>query len=230
MKKIALVTGANRGIGLEVVRQLLNLDYFVYFGSRNLQKGEEVIRKNFSDSSALKLIQLDVTSLASIHNAATVVGQHSGHLDLLINNAAVHYDDWENILNVDMNIAREAIETNTMGPWMMIQEFLPLLSKSTSARIVNVSSEAGATSCLTGQTPAYTLSKYALNALTRMYASELKKKNILINSVCPGWTNTDMGKGGRPIPDGAKSVVWAATLPDHGPTGEFFRDGKKISF
>ncbi len=230
MKKFALVTGANRGIGLEVARQLINLGYFVYFGSRDINKGETAIKKNFSDTSSLMLVPLDVTDLQSIKHAVTKIQQHSGHLDVLINNAAIHYDDWENILNVDMKIVREAFETNTLGPRVMIQEFLSLLTSSSSARIVNVSSEAGATSCLTGQTPAYTLSKYALNAITRMYARDLKKKNILINSVCPGWTNTDMGKGGRAIPEGAKSVVWAATLPDSGPTGEFFRDGKKLSF
>ena len=182
------------------------------------------------DSYRLRLIELDVLSEDSIIKAKSIIEKDFGYLDVLINNAAIHYDDWEDVLSVDLKILHEAFETNTVGPLMMVQHFLPLIQKSTSPRIVNVSSEAGAFSCLTGRTPAYTLSKYALNALTVMLSHQLKPQHILINAVCPGWTNTDMGKGGRPVDEGAKGVVWAATLGKGGPTGGFFRDGQPIEF
>ena len=228
--KIALVTGANRGIGFEVCRQLLELGYVVYLGARDREKGEKALTKMGADISRLRLLELDVLSLESIERAKLTIEKDFGHLDVLINNAAIHYDDWEDVLTLDLKILHEAFETNTVAPLVMTQHFLPLIKKSSSPRIVNVSSEAGSFSCLTGRTPAYTLTKYALNALTVMLAHQLKNEHILVNAVCPGWTNTDMGKGGRPVPDGAKGVVWAATLPDEGPTGGFFKDGRAIEF
>ena len=126
-------------------------------------------------------------------------------------------------------MVREAAETNLYGPWLMVQEFLPLLRNSDHPRIVNVSSEAASLAGMGGGTPAYTASKVALNALTRMLADELRRDRILVNAVCPGWVATDMGgPGGRPVAEGAASVVWAATLPDSGPTGGFFRDGRPL--
>jgi NAD(P)-dependent dehydrogenase (short-subunit alcohol dehydrogenase family) len=108
------------------------------------------------------------------------------------------------------------------------QEFLPLLRASEWPRIVNVSSEAGAISAMTGGAPAYSVSKAALNALTRLLAAELGRDRVLVNAVCPGWTDTDMGRGGRPVAEGAASVVWAALLDDDGPTGGFYRDGRPL--
>lgn len=126
---------------------------------------------------------------------------------------------------------QEAVETNLYGPWRMAQMFLPLLRHSQHGRIVNVSSEAGSLASMGGGTPAYSITKAALNALTRMLAAELRGEHILVNAVCPGWVATDMGgSGGRPVKDGAASVVWAVTLPDDGPTGGFFRDGKALKW
>jgi len=172
---------------------------------------------------------LDVADDRSVRDAAAAVGRSIGRLDVLVNNAGILYDTWQHAANADLAVVREAFETNTLGPWRVTQAFLPLLRRSTHGRIVNVSSGAGALASMDGDTPAYALSKAALNALTLMLAAELKPSRILVNAVCPGWVATDMGgSGGRPVADGAASVVWAATLPDDGPTGGSFRDGKPI--
>ncbi len=158
-----------------------------------------------------------------------MVRDRYGKLDVLVNNAAISYDTWQRATTADLAVVRQAAETNLYGPWLMVQRFLPLLRDSAHPRIVNVSSEAASLTSMGGGTPAYTASKAALNDLTRMLAAELRGERILVNAVCPGWTATDMGgQGGRPVAEGAASVVWAATLPDSGPTGGFFRDGRPL--
>ncbi|MDD4976061.1 MAG: SDR family NAD(P)-dependent oxidoreductase [Bacteriovorax sp.] len=229
-KLIALVTGANRGIGFEVTRQLANRGYIVFLGSRNLKNGQAAVRElNFSPEQVIAL-ELDVTSGTSVENAKSEIQKKFNHLDVIINNAAIHYDDWETVTTVDLNIVHEALETNTYGAIRIINTMLSLLLQSKHGRIVNVSSGAGSLATMSPDTPAYNLSKVALNALTKMYAEKLRPNDILVNSVCPGWTFTDMGKGGRPISEGAASVVWAVTIHDRGPTGGFFRDGKAIDW
>jgi len=174
-------------------------------------------------------LPLDVTDPASIAAAAHRAGEQYGRLDVLVNNAAITYDTWQRAVDADLAVIREAAETNLYGPWLMVQQFLPLLRVSEHPRIVNVSSEAASLASMGGGTPAYTASKVALNALTRMLAAELRRDHVLVNAVCPGWVATDMGgPGGRPVEAGAASVVWAATLPDSGPTGGFFRDGRPL--
>jgi NAD(P)-dependent dehydrogenase (short-subunit alcohol dehydrogenase family) len=224
---IAIVTGANRGIGLEVCRQLAERNYTVILGSRDLAKGERAAAH--LNTKQVIPRQLDVSDQASIDRLREWVASEFSALDVLVNNAAIHYDTWQRAVNADLNIVQEAIETNVYGPWRMAQAFIPLLRKSQHGRIVNVSSEAGSLASMGGGTPAYSMTKAALNTLTRMLAAELRGDHILVNSVCPGWVATDMGGGGgRPVKDGAASVMWAVTLPDHGPTGGFFRDGKAI--
>jgi NAD(P)-dependent dehydrogenase (short-subunit alcohol dehydrogenase family) len=174
-------------------------------------------------------LQLDVTDPGSVAKAAATVQDRYGRLDVLVNNAAITYDTWQRAATADLAVVRDAAETNLYGPWLMAEKFLPLLTRSGHPRIVNVSSEAGSLASMGGGTPAYAVSKAALNALTRMLAAELRTERILVNAVCPGWVATDMGgPGGRPVAAGAASVVWAATLPDSGPTGGFFRDGKPL--
>ena len=229
-KQIALVTGANRGIGLEVCKQLAELGYTVYLGSRDLQKGQESHSNNLSSNPNIIVLELDITKKENLEKARISIEASHGYLDVLVNNAAIHYDDWETITEIDFQILKEAMETNAFGALQTTLTFLPLLKHSSHARIVNVSSEAGSIASMTGTAPAYCLSKIALNGMTLMLASKLKRFGILVNSVCPGWTNTDMGKGGRAIKVGAKSVVWAVNLPVNGPTGGFFRDGKKLSW
>ena len=155
------------------------------------------------------------------------IEQQFGRLDILINNAAILYDTDQSAINADLEKVSKALTTNLYGPWLMCQAFIPLMVKNGYGRIVNVSSGAGSLHYMEGGTPAYGISKAALNALTKKLASELRGTNILVNSVDPGWVATDMGgHGGRPVKDGAKGIVWAATLPDNGPSGGFFYDGK----
>jgi NAD(P)-dependent dehydrogenase (short-subunit alcohol dehydrogenase family) len=177
-------------------------------------------------------LKVDVTKQKSIDDAKKFVEDRFGKLDVLVNNAAILYDSDQRAESVDLRTVLEAFETNTLGAWRMCQTFVPLLKKSNQARIVNVSSESGSLAVMGGGTPAYSISKVALNALTRMLADELRGSKILVNSVCPGWVATDMGGPNAPrtVEQGAKSVMWAATLPDDGPTGGFFRDGRPLAW
>jgi NAD(P)-dependent dehydrogenase (short-subunit alcohol dehydrogenase family) len=212
---VALVTGGNRGIGLEVCRQLARNGHEVILGSRDRAKGEAV-------AGGLRVVALDVADDDSVRGAAAEIDE----LDNLVNNAAILYDAWARGATADLAEVHEALETNLFGAWRTTQAFLPHLRRSAHARVVNVSSEGGSLNGMSGGTPAYSVSKAGLNALTRILASELG--GILVNAVCPGWTDTDMGQGGRPVEQGAASVVWAAELPDDGPTGGFFRDGRPL--
>jgi NAD(P)-dependent dehydrogenase (short-subunit alcohol dehydrogenase family) len=227
MSTISLVTGGNRGIGREVCRQLAERGHTVLLTARSGAAAAAAARA--AESPGTEPLPLDVTDPASIAAAARQVDEWYGKLDVLVNNAAITYDTWQRAIDADLAVVREAAETNLYGPWLMVQQFLPLLRASEHPRIVNVSSEAASLASLGGGTPAYTASKVALNALTRMLAAELRRDHVLVNAVCPGWVATDMGgPGGRPVEAGAASVVWAATLPDSGPTGGFFRDGRPV--
>jgi NAD(P)-dependent dehydrogenase (short-subunit alcohol dehydrogenase family) len=221
---IALVTGGNRGIGWEVCRQLAGRGDTVLLTARSGARAAAA-----AIGLAVVPFDLDVTSEADIVRVAAEVGDRYGRLDALVNNAAILYDTWQHAVDADLAQVRAAAETNLYGPWRLIQALLPALRASDHPRVVNVSSEAASLAGMGGGTPAYTASKVALNALTRMLAAELRGDGILVNAVCPGWVATDMGgPGGRPVPDGAAGIVWAATLPDDGPTGGFFRDGRPL--
>jgi NAD(P)-dependent dehydrogenase (short-subunit alcohol dehydrogenase family) len=223
---IALVTGANRGIGLEVVRQLAARGHIVILGSRDAARGEEAAAALPGEVLARRL---DVTDPAQVAAVAREVDADLGHLDVLVNNAAILYDTWQRAATADLDTVRSALDTNLLGAWRAVEALLPALRRSPHPRIVNVSSEAGSLQGMRGGTPAYRVSKAALNALTRVLAAELRADGILVNAVCPGWVATDMGGGGgRPVEEGAAGVVWAATLPDDGPTGGFFRDGRPL--
>lgn len=227
--RIALVTGANRGIGLEVCAQLAGQGYTVILGTRDREKGAQAAAPLVGRGLAVEPYALDVTDPGSIDALADELEQRYGRLDVLVNNAAILYDTWQRAVSADLAVVHDALETNTFGPWRMCQAFVPLLRRSRHGRIVNVSSEAGSLASMGAGTPAYSMSKAALNALTCMLAAELRSSQILVNAVCPGWVATDMGgSGGRPVAEGAASVVWAVTLPDDGPTGGFFRDGRPL--
>ena len=176
--------------------------------------------------------QLDVDDAASVERLAERVAREHGRLDVLVNNAAIHYDTWQRTLDADLGVVREALETNLLGAWRTCAAFVPLMRAGRrGGRIVNVSSGAGSLTDMGAGHPAYGVSKAALNALTRKLAAELRSERILVNAVCPGWVATDMGgRGGRPVAEGAAGIVWAATLPDDGPTGGFFRDGRPLAW
>lgn len=229
MQDVALVTGANRGIGLEVARQLAQKGMTVILGSRDIEKGQAAAKMLATEGLKVLPRKVDVTEQESIDHLAAQVEEELGRLDVLINNAGILYDTWQQASDADLDIVHSALETNTFGPWRMCKAFIPLMRRGERGRIVNVSSEGGSLTNMGGGTPAYSVSKAALNALTRMLAAELRGSGILVNSVCPGWVATEMGgAGGRPVEQGAAGVVWAATLPDSGPTGGFFRDGKPL--
>ncbi|MEM9610381.1 MAG: SDR family NAD(P)-dependent oxidoreductase, partial [Actinomycetota bacterium] len=198
-----VVTGANRGIGLEVTRQLAELGHTVLLGSRSSTRGAEAARSLAGLDGTVRPLRLDVADQVSIADAASEVEAAIGRVDVVINNAAIHYDTANLATAPDLDLVREAMETNVYGAWHVVLAFLPLLRRSSHGRIVNVSSGAGALSEMGGSLPAYRLSKVSLNALTRMWAAELGGDRILVNAVCPGWVATDMGgAGGRPVSDG----------------------------
>ena len=223
---VAVVTGANRGIGHEVVRQLAADGYIAVLGSRDQGKGERAAAEIGLDGVIAR--QLDVSDDDSVREAGQWIEESLGRADVLVNNAAILYDTSNRATDVSLDVIREALETNLFGAWRMAQALLPMLLRSPHPRIVNVSSGGGSLSTMGGGTPAYSVSKASLNALTRLLAGELRGR-VLVNSVCPGWVATDMGgPGGRPLQQGAAGVVWAATLPDDGPSGGFFRDGREV--
>ena len=236
---IALVTGANRGLGFEVCRQLAALGYTVLLSGRDFAKAETASTELAKSGGTVHALALDASSDDSVKAAAATIAEKFGRLDVLVNNAGGNFDTNNLTTTVSMDYVRETLEMNLIGAWRVTQAMLPLLTKSSHARIVNVSSGAGAFESpiafgltkMGGAAPAYSVSKTALTALTVKLATELKDSGILINAVCPGWTATYPGgeaQGARPVADGAASIVWAATLPDGGPTGGFFRDGQAL--
>jgi len=225
--RTALVSGGNRGIGLEVGRQLARDGFEVILGSRDPDNGTQAAEGLRAEGLGVRSLPLDVTDARSVEDLA----RELDGLDVLVNNAAGFYDTWQSGVEADLDVVRDAFDTNVVGVWRLTQACLPLLRRSDSARIVNVSSGSGQLTDMGGGTPAYSVSKTALNALTRILAAELRGDGILVNAVCPGWVATDMGgAGGRPVEDGAASVMWAVRIPDDGPTGGFFRDGRQIDW
>lgn len=226
-RPVAVVTGANRGIGLELCRQLAQAGYTVVLGSRDLRRGE--LAADGLGRAGVRPVQLDVADDTSVRRAAAQVADELGRCDVLVNNAAIEYDTDATASHADLDRIHRAFETNLFGAWRTTLALLPLLRRAEHGRIVNVSSEGGSLASMGAGTPAYHTTKAALNALTRTLAAELRSDGILVNAVCPGWTATDMGGwGGRPVSAGAASVMWAVQLPDDGPTGGFFRDGRPL--
>ena len=233
--KVALVTGANRGIGFEVCRQLGKKGLTVILSSRNPDLGARAAQQLEKEGIRVNYHQLDVTDPKSIDTLFAWVRKEFRRLDVLVNNAGIFRDeprDESSILTTEIQPVRDSLETNTFAPLRMIQKAVPLMKEHAYGRIVNLSSGMGQLTEMNGGYPGYRLSKVALNAVTRIAADELKETGILVNSICPGWVKTDMGGPGAElsVEQGADSIVWAATLPDGGPSGGFFRERKKIEW
>jgi NAD(P)-dependent dehydrogenase (short-subunit alcohol dehydrogenase family) len=230
-KRLALVTGANRGIGYEICRQLARKGLRVVLTSRDPEKGREA-RKNLAKEGLDVLHhQLNVTDQASVAAIARHIESEYGRMDVLVNNAGILIDSRStSVLREKEETFRTTLETNFYGALRMCQALVPLMQKNRYGRVVNMSSGLGQLDDMGDGTPAYRVSKTALNALTRMVAKAVEGDNILVNSMCPGWVRTDMGgpEASRGVEQGAETAVWLAMLPHDGPTGGFFRDKKPI--
>ena len=224
MEKVILVTGGNRGIGLEICRQLSREGHKVIMGSRKLKNG---LARKEEFGLNVDVQQLNVRKEKLIIELSNYVSETYGHLDVLINNAGV-YTSNSGALYADMKNVRKTMKTNFFAPWRLIQVLHPLLKKSSDPRIINMSSGMGAIDDLSGNYAAYRLSKSSLNALTILMANELAP-SIKINAMCPGWVKTDMGgpDAHRTVEEGADTAVWLALNPEI-PSGKFVRDRKVI--
>jgi NAD(P)-dependent dehydrogenase (short-subunit alcohol dehydrogenase family) len=233
-KGVALVTGANRGIGRDVARQLAERGYEVLLSARDGEQAAAVASELARGTGAtVTPLTLDVADPASIAAAAERVRADPGRLDVLVNNAGIGSDFGVAGVAPDFDKIQRALETNFYGAYRLTVALLDLLRASEHPRIVNVSSGMGGVAEMGGWSPGYRISKAALNAVTRILSTELAGDRFLVNSACPGFVNTDMGGpmgAKKPVEDGAAGIVWLATLPDDGPTGGFFRDGKAIVF
>ncbi len=229
---IALVTGAYRGLGLETVKQLTELNYTIILTGRNDEKGEAAAALFRASGNNVYYHHLDVNLDSDIEKLFYFIEDTFGILDVLINNAGIHYDTGNDVTVPDWNVVEEATCTNFLAPWKLTTALLPLIKKSSKGRIVNVSSGAGSLNDMTPGTPAYSASKAAMNVLTIQLAAKLKPQGIKVNAVCPGWVRTDMGGNAAPrtVEEGARGIVWAAALEHDGPTGGFFRDGAPINW
>jgi len=235
--RTVLITGANKGIGLETARQLAQLGgYFIYLGSRDKARGEAAIKQlNAEGVTTVEWIQIDVTDIESIRHAKETIQASTGALDILINNAGIAGDQPQHIATTDMRNLRTVFETNFFGAVQTTQAFLPLLERSAAPVIVNVSSELGslARHSAAERNPnwdnfdAYSCSKTALNAFTLTLANQFRSSKFRINSVTPGFTATDLNQhqGPQPVSEGAKHIVRSAIIDPDGPTGKFLKDG-----
>jgi NAD(P)-dependent dehydrogenase (short-subunit alcohol dehydrogenase family) len=243
MTTIALITGSNKGIGLETARQLAQMGIHVILGARDAAKGQAAVAQLQAAGYSAEFLALDVTQTQSVEQAAQTVMQKHGKLDILINNAGIHPEFGQGIFSFEqlsVELLMQIYQTNVFGAFAMIAAFLPLLRKSVAGRIVNLSSSVGS---LTEQsnpaspyypvnTVGYNSSKTALNALTVQLAKQLSDTAIKVNSACPGWVQTDMGTAAAPrtVAEGAKIIVKLATLPIDGPQGGFFNDDGQIQW
>lgn len=228
MARLILITGANRGIGRELAKQLAADGDTVLLGARNFEGATQAAAEIGSNAHA---VQLDVSNQASVDAAAKKIEADFGSLDVLVNNVGGVFDYAQKASTADLAVVQQALEVNLFSAVRVTQAMLPLLRKAQGARIVNVSSEKGSIANMTAGVPAYGTSKAALNAYTRNLASELADQGITVNAACPGWTATDLGgEGGRPVSEGAASIKYVVNLPADAGTSGFYQDGKSLAW
>ncbi|MFB8420444.1 SDR family oxidoreductase [Priestia megaterium] len=230
--KVALVTGGNRGIGYELVRQLAMKGFKVILTSRNSETGHKAVQKLKDSHLDVSFLTMDINNQTSISQAAATVSEQCGRLDVLINNAGIYLDKNQKLVDMDPSVLEKTLETNFLGAYHVIRSFMPLMEQQAYGRIINVSSEYGALSEMSSPgVGAYKLSKLILNGLTQLIAAE-STKDIKINAVDPGWVSSDMGGPSAPRTpqQAARSILWLATIGPEGPSGGFFKDGKQIDW
>ena len=230
--RIALVTGANRGIGFETCRQLAHKGMTVLLGSRDLEHAERGAERLREEGLEVYAAQLDVTDLDQIHTLHDWIAREHARLDVLVNNAGVYLDEGVSVFAVDEDTVRLTLEVNFYGPLHLCRAFVPMMRQQGYGRVVNVTSGYGSLQDMGGRIAAYKVSKVALNALTRIVADEVRDGNIKVNAVDPGWVRTDMGgsTATRGVDEAARDIVWAATLPADGPTGGAFYQGEPMAW
>ncbi|MFS0776860.1 SDR family oxidoreductase [Neobacillus sp. 3P2-tot-E-2] len=231
-KHVALVTGGNRGIGYELVKQLALKGFKVILASRDPEMGHEAAQRLYDSNLDISFVEMDVDNQESIRQSAVSINEKYGRLDVLINNAGVYLEENKKLVEMDPSILERTMKTNFFGAYYVIRSFIPLMEKRGYGRIINISSEYGAMSDMSYPgVGAYKLSKFALNGLTRMVAAEISD-DIKINAVDPGWVSSDMGGPSAPRTPkkAAESILWLSTIGPEGPNGKFFRDGKQIDW
>lgn len=238
--RVALITGANKGIGFEIADQLAAKEMIVLVGARDENKGIEARDKLRSMGGDVHYINVDVTDPVTIQTAVGHITEKFRRLDILVNNAGILIDTQTHILDLDQATLKNTLVTNAFGPLLMSQACVPLMKRNNYGRIVNMASTLGSLAEMADPdsdyagvlSPAYRLSKTLLNGVTALLAKELRGTNILVNSACPGWVRTEMGGDQAPISptQGAETPVWLAALPDDGPTGGFFREKQPIAW
>jgi NAD(P)-dependent dehydrogenase (short-subunit alcohol dehydrogenase family) len=236
-RKVALVTGANRGLGLGTATELAKRGFVVFMSGRNPEKIQAAAAQVRAEGGDARAFALDVTRAEAAVELAQKIRAEFGHLDVLINNAGVYLEasrraEASSVFEASPDTVLQTFQINTLGPLQMIQVFAPLLRESSAGRVVNVSSGMGQLSEMEGSSTGYRLSKAALNAVTRITAAEFAGTSVKVNSVCPGWVKTDMGGSSatRELAEGVSSITWAALIDKDGPTGGFFRDGKRLDW
>jgi len=238
-QRVAVITGANRGMGFETCRQLAERGMVVVLTSRDVQAGECAVNELRSEGHGVTFQPLDVTDQASIDAVRDYLVDEHGRLDVLVNNAGVMLEpsdpankEGASIFNTDLELIRQSLDTNAFGALRCCLTYIPLMREHDYGRIVNVSTSMAALANMGGGWPGYRMSKVSLNVITRVLAAELSETNIKVNSVCPGFVRTGLGGEGAPrsIEEGVDTTLWLATLRDEGPSGGFFRDCKAIDW
>jgi NAD(P)-dependent dehydrogenase (short-subunit alcohol dehydrogenase family) len=229
-QRIALVTGGNRGIGLEVCRQLAKQGIRVILSARDGPKGVAAAREMAAAGLPVEARELDVAKDESIKKCMSWIRDDLGRLDILVNNAGIMVEDDDAGPEEELQIVRDTMQTNVYGPLLLSRLAIPIMKSRRYGRIVNLSSGMGSLTEMGAGYIAYRMSKAGINVVTRVLAAETQGMGILVNSVDPGWVQSDMGGRGatRSLYKGAETPVWLATVPDGGPTGGFFRDRKTI--